>query len=196
MAGPFVNKPFADLVISPLGVLPKKESGKYRMIHHLSYHKGRSLNDAIDKADTTVQYQSFDSAKRSLRLFYLPVKTIYRAPEALFQPVLLDMENSDIHETTYSSIMKCNVDIQNNLYENTVLSGGSKMYQGIAERMQGELNALAPSSMKTKILAPPERIYSVWIGDSILPSLSTFQQMRISKQEYDESCPSIVVSVI
>ena len=50
----------------------------------------------------------------------------------------------------------------------------------------------APSTMKIKIIAPPERKYSVWIGGSILASLSTFQQMWISKQEYDESGPSIV----
>ncbi|KAG0326605.1 PHD finger protein 10 [Dissophora globulifera] len=41
--------------------------------------------------------------------------------------------------------------------------------------------------MKIKIVAPPERKYSVWIGGSILASLSTFQQMWISKMEYDES---------
>merc|ERR1739845_269866 len=45
--------------------------------------------------------------------------------------------------------------------------------------------------MGIKIIAPPERKYSVWIGGSILASLSTFQQMWISKQEYDESGPSI-----
>jgi len=43
-----------------------------------------------------------------------------------------------------------------------------------------------------QIIAPPERKYSVWIGGSILASLSTFQQMWISKQEYDEAGPSIV----
>merc|ERR1711862_20151 len=42
------------------------------------------------------------------------------------------------------------------------------------------------STIKIKIIAPPERKYSVWIGGSILASLSTFQQMWISKQEYDE----------
>lgn len=46
--------------------------------------------------------------------------------------------------------------------------------------------------MKIKIVAPPERKYSVWIGGSILASLSTFQQMWISKAEYDEAGPSIV----
>ncbi len=42
------------------------------------------------------------------------------------------------------------------------------MYSGIADRMQKELAALSPSSMKVKIVAPPERKYSVWIGGSIL----------------------------
>ena len=52
--------------------------------------------------------------------------------------------------------------------------------------------ALAPSTMKIKVVAPPERKYSVWIGGSILSSLSTFQSMWISKAEYDESGPAIV----
>ena len=62
------------------------------------------------------------------------------------------------------------------------------------QRGQGpkELTALAPSTMKIKVVAPPERKYSVWIGGSILSSLSTFQQMWISKGEYDESGPTIV----
>merc|ERR1711974_456728 len=87
---------------------------------------------------------------------------------------------------------KCDVDIRKDLYGNVVLSGGSTMFPGIAERMNKELVALAPSTMKIKIIAPPERKYSVWIGGSILASLSTFQQMWISKEEYDESGPSIV----
>merc|ERR1712026_166679 len=65
-------------------------------------------------------------------------------------------------------------------------------YPGIADRMQKEITALAPSTIKIKIIAPPERKYSVWIGGSILASLSTFQQMWISKQEYDECGPAIV----
>lgn len=66
------------------------------------------------------------------------------------------------------------------------------MYSGIADRMQKDIASLSPSTMKVKIIASPERKYSVWIGGSILASLSTFQQMWISKQEYDESGPSIV----
>ncbi|KAK0045354.1 actin cytoplasmic [Biomphalaria pfeifferi] len=116
----------------------------------------------------------------------------FRCPEALYQPSFLGMETPGIHEVTYNSIMKCDVDIRKDLYANIVMSGGSTMFPGIADRMQKELTSLAPSSMKIKVIAPPERKYSVWIGGSILASLSTFQQMWISKQEYDESGPSIV----
>jgi len=116
----------------------------------------------------------------------------FRAPESLFQPSFIGMESCGVHETTYNSIMKCDVDIRKDLYANIVLSGGSTMYPGIADRMQKEITTLAPSTMKIKTIAPPERKYSVWIGGSILASLSTFQQMWISKQEYDESGPAIV----
>ncbi|CAD6343945.1 unnamed protein product [Miscanthus lutarioriparius] len=116
----------------------------------------------------------------------------FRCPEVLFQPSMIGMEAAGIHETTYNSIMKCDVDIRKDLYGNIVLSGGSTMFPGIADRMSKEITSLAPSSMKIKVVAPPERKYSVWIGGSILASLSTFQQMWISKEEYDESGPAIV----
>ncbi|KAJ1352948.1 Actin-1 [Parelaphostrongylus tenuis] len=116
----------------------------------------------------------------------------FRCPEVLFNPALIGMETFGIHETTYQSIMKCDVDIRKDLYANTVLSGGSSMFPGIADRMQKEIYELVPSTVKIKIIAPPERKYSVWIGGSILASLSTFQQLWISKQEYNECGPSIV----
>jgi len=116
----------------------------------------------------------------------------FRACEPLFAPNLIGKESSGIHKLTYDSIQKCDVDIRRDLYTNTVLSGGSTMFAQIDKRLQKELTALAPSAIKVKIVAPPERKYSVWIGGSILSSLSTFQEMWITKDEYDESGPGIV----
>ncbi|KAM7338838.1 hypothetical protein ACRRTK_002322 [Alexandromys fortis] len=82
-------------------------------------------------------------------------------PEALFQPSFLGMESSGIYETTFNSIIKCDIDILKDLYANTVLSGGTTMYPGIADQRQKELTALAPSTMKIKVIAPPEPKYSV-----------------------------------
>ncbi|CAA3015081.1 actin-1 [Olea europaea subsp. europaea] len=127
--------------------------------------------------------QELETAKTSSSVeknYELQVITIgaerFRCLEVLFQPSMIGMEAAEIHETTYNYIMKCDVDIRKDLYGNIVLSGGSTMFMGIADRMSKEITALAPSNMKVKVVAPPERKYSVWIGGSILASLSTFQQ--------------------
>jgi len=116
----------------------------------------------------------------------------FRCSEVLFKPNLLGRESEGIHKLTYDSIMKCDVDIRRDLYHNTVLSGGSTMFPNLDARLTNEMIKLAPASIKVKVVAPPERKYSVWIGGSILSSLSTFQEMWITKDEYDESGPSIV----
>ncbi|CAF1467837.1 unnamed protein product [Rotaria sordida] len=116
----------------------------------------------------------------------------FRCSEALFVPAIMNREEPGIAETVYSTIMKCDIDIRKELYLNTVLSGGTTMFSGIVDRMQKEITALAPSTVKIRIIAPQERNYAVWIGGSILSSLSTFQTMWITKQEYNEFGPSIV----
>ncbi len=115
---------------------------------------------------------------------------IIRCPEALFQPSVLGMNTDGIHETINNSIMKCDIDIRKELYANIVLSGGTTMLPGFVDRMQKEITALAP--MKIKIIAPPKPKYSVWMGGSILASLSTFKSQWISKEEYHEYGPSIM----
>jgi len=116
----------------------------------------------------------------------------FRCPEVLFRPELVGREALGIHDLIHTSIMKSDVDVRRHLFGNVVLSGGTMMFPGVGERMTKELTALAPSTVRIKVIAPPERKYSVWIGGSILSSLSTFQSMWISREEYDESGPTIV----
>jgi len=116
----------------------------------------------------------------------------FRVPEVLFQPSFIGREAAGIHECTYNSIMKCDVDVRKDLYRNVVLTGGSTMFPGLADRMHKELTYLAPSTMQIKVISPPERKYSVWIGGSILASLSNFRNMWISWEEYEEAGPGLV----
>ena len=146
------------------------------------------------------------SSSRSLEKIYgLPdgeVITIgdqlFRCPEAVFQPTLLNVDAAGIHQMAYNSIMKCDVDIRKYLYSNIVLSGGSTMFPGMAARVDKEITKLAPQAMLIKVKAPPDRHLSAWIGGSILASFATktasFATLEkwISKTEYDEYGPTIV----
>lgn len=60
--GPFSVQPFPNMKISPIGIVPKKSPGQYRLIQHLSYPNGQSVNDFIDNEFSSVQYTTFDDA--------------------------------------------------------------------------------------------------------------------------------------
>ena len=62
IVGPFHNRPMSNLQCSPLGLVPKKQPGEFRLIHHLSFPSGASINDFIDEKLCRVKYTSFDEA--------------------------------------------------------------------------------------------------------------------------------------
>ncbi|GAA0163647.1 actin and actin related protein [Lithospermum erythrorhizon] len=80
----------------------------------------------------------------------------FRCAEVLFQPSIIGMEAVGIHETTYNSNMKCDVDIRKDLYGNIVLSGDSSMFLGIADCMSKEILALAPGSLNITVTSREE----------------------------------------
>lgn len=116
----------------------------------------------------------------------------FRASEILFRPNLVGQEFDGLHQTIFSSITRCDIDIRRELFDNIVLSGGSTMFHNLPERLQKELIRLTPSSIKIKLVAPAQRKFSVWLGGSILAGLSTFQHLWISKNDYDEYGSTII----
>ena len=111
----------------------------------------------------------------------------FLAPEAFFNPSMLGKEDDPLDEAIHNAVQSCDIDLRKELYQNIVLSGGSTMFPGLKERLHKELTELVPENVEIRIVAPPERRYSVWIGGSILSSLKTFQRLWISKKEYQET---------
>lgn len=115
----------------------------------------------------------------------------FRAPEILFDPELVGLEYSGVHQMVVDAIQRTDMDLRKSLYANIVLSGGGTLTQGFPQRLLAELQRLAVRDMKIKISAPPERKYSTWIGGSILAGLSTFRKMWISIDDWHEN-PDII----
>ena len=67
LAGPFRTRPFYPFWISPLGVVPKKTPEEFRLIHHFSYPRGSSVNDAISPDHTSVSYATIAHAIRHIK---------------------------------------------------------------------------------------------------------------------------------
>eukprot|EP00123_Amoebidium_parasiticum_P001310 comp12367_c0_seq1/m.7252 comp12367_c0_seq1/g.7252 ORF comp12367_c0_seq1/g.7252 comp12367_c0_seq1/m.7252 type:complete len:254 (-) comp12367_c0_seq1:591-1352(-) len=110
----------------------------------------------------------------------------FRCPEALFQPALLGMELGGIHELCHNSIMRSDIDVRSALYGNVVLSGGTTAFEGLDERLQKELQGLAPRRMKVDVVSPRDRKYSVWKGGAVLASLDSFLPLWVTRSEYEE----------
>lgn len=102
--------------------------------------------------DTTVLMESYTLPDG--RVIHLGSER-FEAPECLFQPHLVDVEDPGMGETLFNVIQKADVDVRSSLYKAIVLSGGSSMYPGLPSRLEKELKQL----WLTRVLqGDPERL--------------------------------------
>ena len=79
----------------------------------------------------------------------------FEAPECLFQPHLVDVDQPGIAEMLFNTIQGADVDVRSSLYRAVVLSGGSSMYPGLPSRLEKEVKQL----WLTRVLQnDPERL--------------------------------------
>ena len=93
------------------------------------------------------------------------------------------------------TINKCDVDVRKDLFGGMILAGGGSLFGSLRERLEAELHDAAPTNVRVKVTASAnnaERKFTTWIGGSILASLGSFQQMWMSKQEYEEHGATLI----
>lgn len=108
------------------------------------------------------------------------------APEILFTPQKIGLEFSGLHEMVVNSIMKCDVDLRTTIFSNLIVAGGTTAMKMFSERLHKSVSKLAPKDVKIKLIAPKNRDVSCWIGGSTLSALKAFNEMWVTKQEYQE----------
>lgn len=118
----------------------------------------------------------------------------FEAAEGLFRPDIIKQgdETPGMHRMAYNSIQECDIDVRRDLFQNVIVSGGSTMYKNLAERLEQELDSLAPAPGIVKVIAPEDRYYSVWKGGSILSGLATFDSSWVTSDDYKEFGAEIV----
>ena len=109
-------------------------------------------------------------------------KPRFMGPEALFFPdqIVQGSEVLGLHKMTYETITTCDVDIRKDLCKNIILSGGTTMYTGLADRLKSELTALAPPGAEMKVIASAEVNCSTNPGSSSSPKRSPHQSWKPS----------------
>lgn len=115
----------------------------------------------------------------------------FQCMEAMFNPTLINSDAPGIHKLIINSINACPRDVIRDFYCNIILAGGNTMAIGLVARLKQELQAMLPIESRIKIVAPPERRYSTWIGGSIIGRISAAQTMWITAADYDEYGPSV-----
>ncbi|XP_043848253.1 actin, clone 302-like [Dromiciops gliroides] len=117
---------------------------------------------------------------------------LFQVPESLFQPSKAGSSAPGIHKLVLKSVMKSSHHFQKDLLKNLILTGGSTLCPGLKKRLWRELETLLKGSLSVNIIAPSDRLLSVWIGASVITSLSTFEQMWVSRAAYHEAGPSAI----
>jgi centractin len=147
-------------------------------------HDEAAVKDA--KSKSTIQYQLPDGNTVSLS------SERHEAPNVLFDPSLFGSEEPGAADVLANSIMKSDIDLRAKLFSQIVLAGGTTLTPGFGERLLYEVRARSPSHTRIRISAPPERLYSCYVGGSILASLATFKNMWVSRADYEENGANIL----
>ncbi|XP_040819360.1 actin-like protein 7B [Ochotona curzoniae] len=118
----------------------------------------------------------------------------FRCSELLFKPSLVGCEQPGLAALTTACLDRCQkAGFREEMAANVLLCGGSTMLDGFPERFQRELSLLCPGDSPA-VAAAPERKTSVWTGGSILASLQAFQQLWVSKEEFEERGSAAIYS--
>lgn len=128
----------------------------------------------------------------------------FEAPECMFQPHLIDVDQAGIAEMLFETIQSAEVDVRSSLFKAIVLSGGSSMYPGLPSRLEKEIKQLwlmqvlkgdptRLNKFKVRIEDPPRRRHMVFIGGAVLANIMADKEnMWVTKAEWEEQGPRVL----
>ena len=126
------------------------------------------------------------------RVINVPGHVRMGCPELLFKPDLNGKSCKSLHALSWASVQASDVDVRKDLCKNIILSGGTTMYEGLADRLKNEITALAPGGAEIRVIASADSKYAVWKGASTHASLSTFASSWVTAEDYAEHGAAVI----
>jgi len=205
-----------------LGAKPDFQRKSIRMdVSFRTYHEKKILEDfkesTVQVVDSTLSNEA-DVAMRPPKYYEFPSGfnrnfgfDRFRLGEILFQPNKYTFHKSSedfvmsepnanpssvigLSDMIQRAIQACDVDLRSSVASNVMLCGGGASIQGLSERLNADLNRM-PTFGRVRVQLPTttnERRNAAWIGGSILGSLGSFQQLWLTRQEFQEHGPSYI----
>lgn len=164
------------------------------------------IQSTMQLCDTPLDLEFMDKLPAVTYGFPCGYRRDFHAERAKIPETLFDLKHADVAEEEKAALIPvsqiaimscgiCDIDIRPSLYSNLMVTGGNSLIMGFTDRLNHDLAQKCLSTQKIRVTAAPtsaERRFGAWIGGSIVSSLGTFQQLWISKGEYEESGRQIV----
>ncbi|XP_048742171.2 uncharacterized protein LOC125655751 [Ostrea edulis] len=145
----------------------------------------RKCEQDLEHYKTTVYLNNFDLPEGAA-LEVTHDYSCFKSPEGFFNTDLWGMDYPCVHTLVFQAIQSCRKDIRNSMYRAVYLSGGVTMLPGFAERLQGELQSLAPPNVMVEVHSSPQRYHGAFIGACKFASMEQFQHICISAEEWNK----------
>ena len=110
--------------------------------------------------------------------------SLFQAPEGLFSPILWGKDVPGVQEAVWKALQTCPIDQRKELSRKIFLSGGTSLLPGLQERLKQELISLSPQGTTVEVHASETRQHAAYRGASVLSSLSSFQSMLLTHEEW------------
>ena len=166
-----------------VSLLSNSERELVRTIKERGCYVSPNVGDQLEDNDSTL-----DSCPSRFKLPDGQIISLgnisYRIPEILFDPQLINSDFQGVSDICFQAIRRTDIDIRSKLSLNIILAGGSTMFRGFGPRLLRGLESLSDRKMKFRIVAPPERKYTAWIGGSVLTGVPAFSKLWRTREDW------------
>ncbi|EEB08674.1 actin-like protein Arp5 [Schizosaccharomyces japonicus yFS275] len=109
-----------------------------------------------------------------------------RVPEIVFRPSIAGLDQAGVIEIIRTMLQDTELNVDNKLMSNILLTGGMSLLPGFVERIKNELKAILPTGTALNVKRAQDPSLDAWKGASSWSVTEKFKQSCITREEFTE----------